>query len=95
MGERTMLTMLTGHQPGNDQQGKYTATLGPRFSAHPDLVPPDLVTKTLSPEDVTKSGSDCAYKRSGGMSPSPYFVMMHPPPPKRRCFTNEHINLKL
>eukprot|EP00116_Pleurobrachia_bachei_P018746 sb/3479008/ len=28
----------------------------PRFSGHPDLVP-----KTLSPEDVTKSGSDCIY----------------------------------
>eukprot|EP00116_Pleurobrachia_bachei_P015749 sb/3476011/ len=35
-------------------------TVGPRFSAPRFSGHPDLVTKTLSPEDVTKSGSDCS-----------------------------------
>eukprot|EP00116_Pleurobrachia_bachei_P007632 sb/3467894/ len=38
-----------------DSKTTFWYTVGPRFSAHPDLV-----TKTLSPEDVTKSGSDWA-----------------------------------
>eukprot|EP00116_Pleurobrachia_bachei_P008705 sb/3468967/ len=33
----------------------------PRFSDTPIYAHPDLVTKTLSPEDVTKSGSDCIW----------------------------------
>eukprot|EP00116_Pleurobrachia_bachei_P003951 sb/3464213/ len=43
-----------GYPAPGGERTSCSITVGPRFSGHPDLV-----TNTLSPEDVTKSGSDC------------------------------------
>eukprot|EP00116_Pleurobrachia_bachei_P004548 sb/3464810/ len=60
------LDHLSSYQPIRDQyfRSEEAVSLGPRFSAllfsdTPIYAHPDLVTKNLSPEDVTKWGSDC------------------------------------